>query len=98
MSETASADSGAEGTVDGGKNNAAANKAGGKKNDNKRGFFGGIALYIRQVIAEMKKVVVPTRPQLINYSIVVVVFVAIVMLFVVTLDFGLGKAASAVFG
>ncbi|GAA2242809.1 hypothetical protein GCM10010401_14670 [Rarobacter faecitabidus] len=97
MSETASADSGANGAVEGGKNNAAANK-GGKKTEKKRGFFGRIALFVRQVIAELKLVVVPTRPQLINYSIVVIVFVAVVMLFIVALDFGLGKAAGAVFG
>ncbi|SNS58810.1 preprotein translocase subunit SecE [Micrococcales bacterium KH10] len=97
MSETASADSGATGAVEGGNNGAAASKKKAGK-DKKPGFFGRIAQYVRQVIAELKKVVTPTRPQLVNYSIVVVVFVAVIMLIVVGLDFGLGKAASAIFG
>ncbi|GAA2521332.1 preprotein translocase subunit SecE [Rarobacter incanus] len=97
MSETASADSGATGAVDAGKGSAAGSKAAGKGNKGP-GFFGSIALFVRQVIAELKKVVTPTRSQLINYSIVVVVFVAVIMLFVVGIDFGLGKLASLIFG
>ena len=37
----------------------------------KRGFFGSIVLFLRQVIAELKKVVTPTRKELLRYTIVV---------------------------
>lgn len=49
-------------------------------------FFGAIALYISQVIDEMRKVVRPTRQELTSYTIVVIVFVTVVMLFVFGLD------------
>ena len=48
----------------------------------KAGFFARIALFIRQVIGELKKVVAPTRKELINYTLVVLVFVVIMMVIV----------------
>ncbi|MCU6479252.1 preprotein translocase subunit SecE [Arthrobacter silviterrae] len=62
------------------------------------GFFGRIATFLRQVIGEMKKVVTPTRQELINMTAVVLVFVVIVMGIVTVLDFGFGKAVLWVFG
>ncbi|MGA7205452.1 MAG: preprotein translocase subunit SecE [Specibacter sp.] len=62
------------------------------------GFFARIALFLRQVIGEMKKVVTPTRKELINYTAVVLVFVIIVMGIVTVLDLGFGKAVLWVFG
>ncbi len=67
-----------------------------KKTD--RGFFARIALFVRQVIGELKKVVAPTRKELINYTLVVLVFVAIMMLIVSLLDIAFGTGASWVFG
>ena len=55
----------------------------------KAGFFARIALFVRQVIGELKKVVAPTRKELINYTLVVLVFVVIMMLIVTLLDSGL---------
>lgn len=57
----------------------------------RRGFFGRIALFIAQVLDELRKVVRPTREELITYTTVVMVFVIAVMLFVAALDFGIGK-------
>jgi preprotein translocase subunit SecE len=62
------------------------------------GFFARIALFIRQVIGELKKVVAPTRKELINYTVVVLVFVAIMMLIVTLLDLAFGTGVSWVFG
>ncbi len=62
------------------------------------GFFARIALFIRQVIGELKKVVSPTRKELINYTAVVLVFVAIMMVIVSLLDIGFGTAVGWVFG
>ncbi len=49
-------------------------------------FFGGIALFIRQVISELGKVVTPTRKELFKFTAVVLVFVLIVMGIVYGLD------------
>lgn len=62
------------------------------------GFFARIALFVRQVIGELKKVVAPTRKELINYTLVVLVFVAIMMLIVTLLDLAFGSAVNAIFG
>ena len=64
----------------------------------KAGFFARIALFVRQVIGELKKVVAPTRKELINYTLVVLVFVVIMMVIVTVLDLGFGTAVGWVFG
>jgi preprotein translocase subunit SecE len=48
--------------------------------------FARIALFLRQVIAELKKVVTPTRRELLNFTAVVLVFVLIMMGLVWGLD------------
>ncbi len=53
--------------------------------------------FFRQVVAELRKVVWPTRPQVVNYFFVVLVFVLIMMAIVAGLDFGLGKAMFKIF-
>ncbi|RFA08264.1 preprotein translocase subunit SecE [Subtercola boreus] len=64
----------------------------------KRNPFSRIVLFIRQVIAELKKVVTPTRKELISYTLVVLVFVVIMMALVSGLDFLFSWAAVFVFG
>ncbi|KAB1648443.1 preprotein translocase subunit SecE [Pseudoclavibacter endophyticus] len=66
--------------------------------EKRRGFFGTIALFLRQVMAELKKVVTPTRSELFRYTGVVLVFVIIMMLLVTGLDLLFGWGASWVFG
>ena len=56
------------------------------KPDRKRGFFGRIALFIRQVIDELRKVVWPTWNELTTYFVVVIVFIAAIMVFTGALD------------
>ncbi|MCE3244665.1 MAG: preprotein translocase subunit SecE [Arthrobacter sp.] len=68
------------------------------KKAEKAGFFARMALFVRQVIGELKKVVAPTRKELINYTLVVLVFVAIMMVIVTLLDLGFGTAVSWIFG
>jgi len=55
------------------------------------------ATFYRQVVAELRKVVWPTRQQLITYFWVVLVFVVVVMTFVSLLDLGFGKAVFEIF-
>ncbi len=57
-----------------------------------------LALFFRQVIAELRKVIWPTRDQLVTYFLVVLVFVMFMMAFVSVLDFGFNKAMFQIFG
>ena len=57
-----------------------------------------IPTFYRQVVAELRKVVWPTRDQLVTYFVVVMVFVLIMMAIVSLLDLGFGKLAFAIFG
>jgi preprotein translocase subunit SecE len=62
------------------------------------GLFGRISLFLRQVTFELKKVVWPTREQLITYTLVVIVFVTIMGLIIAALDFVFVKLVLFVFG
>ncbi|GGI44582.1 preprotein translocase subunit SecE [Agromyces flavus] len=52
----------------------------------RRNPFARIALFIRQVFGELKKVVTPTRRELFSFTTVVLVFVVIMMAIVYGLD------------
>lgn len=54
--------------------------------------------FTREAIAELKKVVWPTWPQLQQYFVVVLVFVLIMIAIVFLLDLGLGAAVLKLFG
>ena len=62
------------------------------------GPIGRVVRFVREVVAELKKVVRPTRAEVITYTSTVLVFVAIVMGFVLGVDFGIGKLTFWVFG
>lgn len=64
----------------------------------RRSPFARIALFIRQVINELKKVVTPTRRELISFTTVVLIFVIIMMAIVGALDYVFSAAAIFVFG
>lgn len=68
------------------------------KNGKKPSYVARIVLFIKQVIAELKKVVVPTRKELRNFFLVVLAFVIIMMLFVWLVDQLFGWLAVVVFG
>jgi preprotein translocase subunit SecE len=53
--------------------------------------------FVRQVVAELRKVVWPTRDQLVTYFIVVMVFVLVMMVIVSALDLGFGRLVFEVF-
>ncbi len=57
----------------------------------------GPLTFYRQVVAELRKVVYPTREQLTTYFFVVMVFVLVMIGIVSLLDLGLGKAVFAIF-
>ncbi|GGL74323.1 protein translocase subunit SecE [Streptomyces fumigatiscleroticus] len=72
------------------------NRKGGKRA--KKGPLKRLALFYRQIIAELRKVVWPTRNQLTSYTTVVIIFVAIMIALVTVIDYGLSHAAKYVFG
>ena len=55
------------------------------------GPFARLRRFLRQVVSELKKVVRPTRQELLTYTSVVLVFVLAVMVFVSGLDYSFGK-------
>jgi preprotein translocase subunit SecE len=69
-----------------------------EKGERKPNIFSRIALFIRQVFAELRKVVVPTRQELIKYSLVSIGFVVVVMAIVYGLDVLFSWMVNWVFG
>ncbi len=63
-----------------------------------KGIFGRIGLFYRQVLAELRKVVWPTRKQLTTYTAVVLVFVGFIIAVVSILDTALTKLVFWIFG
>ena len=57
-----------------------------------------IATYNRQVVAELRKVIWPTRNELVTYTIVSIVFVTAMVALVSLYDFLFTKGVLAVFG
>ena len=57
-----------------------------------------MSLFITQVMAELRKVVTPTRKELLSYTGVVLVFVVIMMAIVSAFDFVFALAVTYVFG
>ena len=57
-----------------------------RKQSTRRGPLGGIVLFFRQVIDELRKVVWPTWNELTTYFVVVIVFIAAIMVFTGVLD------------
>ena len=62
------------------------------------GIIGRFIRFIREVVAELQKVIWPTRKELLTYTTVVIVFVALVMSYVGGLDLGFAKLMFLVFG
>ena len=69
----------------------------GHRAESTKGPVSGVLLFISQIIDEMRKVVTPTRSELLQYTLVVIVFVALVMGIVSALDFGFTKVVFWVF-
>jgi preprotein translocase subunit SecE len=61
-------------------------------------FLGSITLFVSQIIDELRKVVRPTRHELVTYTSVLIVFVAVIMMYVFGLDTLFTKLVLWVFG
>lgn len=70
--------------------------AGGKGKGGGRVFRS--SLFFRETVNEMRKVIYPTRKELLNYTLVVLVFVTAVVLLVSGLDYVFSQLVLRVFG
>jgi preprotein translocase subunit SecE len=64
----------------------------------RKGLFARMALFLRQMVAELRKVIWPTRKELITYTWVVLVFVVIMAGLIALFDLGLARVVFALFG
>jgi preprotein translocase subunit SecE len=72
--------------------------AGDGRGGKRPGLFDRIALYNRQVVAELRKVIWPTRNELVTYTIVSIVFVTAMVALVALYDFVFTKGVLGIFG
>jgi preprotein translocase subunit SecE len=56
------------------------------------------ALFVRQVVAELRKVIWPTRKELVTYTTVALAFIIVMVAIVTSLDYGFTKLVFTVFG
>lgn len=82
-------------TRDGG-GTPAPKRAAGK--NQRKGLFSRMALFLRQVIAELRKVIWPTRKELLTYTWVVLVFVVVMAGLIALFDLAVGRVVFAIFG
>nr|WP_242625311.1 preprotein translocase subunit SecE [Krasilnikovia cinnamomea] len=68
------------------------------KKEGRVGIFGRIGGFFREVVSELRKVIWPTRKELLTYTGVVIVFVTVVTAIVAVLDYGFAKAVLFAFG
>ena len=54
--------------------------------------------FLKQVVAELRKVIWPNRKQMVNYTLVVLVFLAFMVALIGLVDLGLAKLVMLVFG
>lgn len=64
----------------------------------KGNVFSRLALFIRQVVAELRKVIWPTRKELIAYTTVVVIFVLIMAGIIAGYDYVFTEGVLRIFG
>jgi preprotein translocase subunit SecE len=69
-----------------------------RSKDAKVGLFARLVRFLKEVVSELRKVIWPTRKQMITYTAVVLVFVAFMVAVIAGLDFALTKGVFALFG
>jgi preprotein translocase subunit SecE len=68
------------------------------KSGDRPNIFGRLVNFVREVVAELRKVIWPTRKELLTYTAVVVMFVALMLTIVAGLDWVFAKGVLWVFG
>ena len=80
------------------KNGAGTAKKAAKKEGPRRNPFAFVLNYLKQVVAELRKVIWPNRKQMVSYTTVVLVFLAFMVALIGLVDLGLAKLVMLVFG
>jgi len=75
-----------------------AKKAPAKKKDQKPGLFARLARWFREMRSELKKVSWPSKKDLINYSVVVFVFMIVMGVIIGVFDLGAGALIKLITG
>ncbi len=70
----------------------------GRRKDGGPGRIRSIGVFYKQVVAELRKVIWPTRKELVTYTTVVVVFVIVMVLLVSLFDFAFSQGVLRIFG
>jgi preprotein translocase subunit SecE len=68
------------------------------RTDERVGIFSRLLRFLREVVAELRKVIWPTRKELLTYASVVIVFVTIMLTVVASLDWVFAWVITHVFG
>jgi preprotein translocase subunit SecE len=63
-----------------------------------KGRGGAPTRFVREAVSEMRKVLWPSRSELVTYAAVTIVFVVIMVAIVAGLDFGFAKLVLELFG
>jgi preprotein translocase subunit SecE len=69
-----------------------------QKSGKSRNPFAFVINYLKQVVAELRKVIWPNRKQMVSYTTVVLVFLAFMVALIGGVDLGLTKLVTLVFG
>lgn len=69
-----------------------------KKSGPSRNPFAFVWNYLKQVVAELRKVIWPNRKQMVTYTSVVLVFLAFMVGLIGGVDYGLARLVTLVFG
>jgi preprotein translocase subunit SecE len=69
-----------------------------KSKESRPGLFARLFRFLREVVAELRKVIWPTRKELVTYTIVVLVFVSFMIALVAGLDIVFAKGVFWLFG
>jgi preprotein translocase subunit SecE len=80
------------------KNGTGKKKKTAKKGESSRNPFTFVLTYLKQVVAELRKVIWPNRKQMVTYTSVVLIFLAFMVALIGGVDFGLAKLVTLVFG
>jgi preprotein translocase subunit SecE len=59
---------------------------------------GRVVRFLREVVAELRKVIWPTRKQMVTYTIVVLIFVSFMVALVAAMDYVFGQVVLFLFG
>ena len=68
------------------------------RKESRPGLISRMFRFLREVVAELRKVIWPTRKQMITYTAVVLVFVAFMVALIAALDLGLHAGVDKLFG